>query len=88
MDDLIQVKLEMPAVDLSAFLASSPLATQPLESWERDGIGGPNHDFWDPRSVPGLRSARTSYPGARSFQLGIDERKPGLVVVYLVDHGT
>ncbi len=88
MDDLIQVKLEMSAADLPAFLASSPLAKQPLESWERHGIFGPDHDFWDPHQVPNLRSAATGYPDARSFRLGIDERRPGVVVIYLVDHGT
>jgi hypothetical protein len=88
MDDLIQVKLEMSAVEFATFVASSPLARQPLESWENNGIWGFDHDFWDPHRVPNLRSAETGYPDARSFRLGIDERKPGVVVVYLVDHGT
>ncbi len=88
MDDLIQVKLEMSAADLPALLASSPLADQPLEGWERHGIFGSDHDFWDPHQVPNLRSAETGYPDARRFRLGIDERRPEVVVVYLVDHGT
>jgi len=88
MDDLIELKLEMSAADLPAFLASSPLGQHPLESWGRHGNFGPDHTFWDPGSVPTMRSAETTYAGARGFRIGIDERKPGVVVVYLVDHGT
>ena len=59
-----------------------------LDTWQHGALLGSDHDFWDPLEVPGLRSAATSYPDARSFKLGIDERTPGVVVVYLVDHGT
>ena len=88
MDDLIEVKLELSAADLPAFLASSPLAKQPLESWGHHGIFGPDHTFWDPGSVPTLRSAEAAYAGARAFRIGLDERVPEMVVVYMIDHGT
>jgi hypothetical protein len=88
LDDLIQVKLEMSAADLPSFLASSPLAERPLDTWDRRVILGPDHEFWDPESVPTLRTAETIYPGARGFQIGVDQRTPGVVVVYLIDHGT
>lgn len=60
-----------------AFLASSPLAERPLDTWDRRVILGPDHEFWDPESVPTLRTAETIYPGARGFQIGVDERTPG-----------
>jgi hypothetical protein len=88
MDDMTEVKLEMSAADLPAFLASSPLADVPLDAWRRHGALGPDHDFWDPDAIAGLRSAQASYPDARSFNLGVYEREPGVVVVYLCDFGT
>jgi hypothetical protein len=78
----------MSAADLPSFLASSPLAERSLDTWDRRVILGPDHEFWDPESVPTLRTAETIYPGARGFRIGVDERTPGVVVVYLIDHGT
>ena len=52
------------------------------------GLLGSDHDFWDPHHAPALRTAQAKRPEARALNLGIDDSPPGLVVVYLVEHGT
>lgn len=87
MDDLVAVKLEVPAADWAAFLARTPVDPRLFRPGER-GLLGPDDGFWDPHQARSLRTAEASLPGARVLNLGYDDSRPGVIVVYLVNHGT
>ena len=86
-DDLIAVKVEMPAAAWPGFLASTPIDPSAFRPGER-GLLGPDHDFWDPHQAKNLRTAETVLPGARVLNLGYADRPGAVVAVFVVNHGT
>jgi len=52
------------------------------------GLLGSDKDFWDPHQAPALRTGQAKRPDARALNLGIDDSRPAVAVVYLVEHGT
>jgi hypothetical protein len=85
-DDLIAVKVEMPASAWPAFLASTPIDPTLFRPGER-GLLGPDEGFWDPHRAKNLRTAETSLPSSRVLNLGYDDSRGEVVVVYVVNHG-
>lgn len=86
MDDLIAVKVEMPAAEWPAFLARTPIEPALFAPGEQ-GLLGPDRDFWDPHQAKGLRAAQALLPQRRTLNVGYVERG-AVVVVYVVNHGT
>jgi hypothetical protein len=87
MDDIVHIKLELAPEDLDALIAQTqidPAAFTPGTA----GLLGPDQDFWDPHRAPKLRTAQAQRPDARALNLGIDDSRPAVAVVYLVEHGT
>jgi hypothetical protein len=87
MDDLLRFKVEIPASDLAAFLATSPVPSEAFEAGER-GLLGPDQGFWDPRRAQRLRTGQQILPGERALNIGIDDGRPDVVSIYVVNHGT
>jgi hypothetical protein len=87
MDDLLRFKVEIPASDLAAFLATSPVPSEAFEAGER-GLLGPDQGFWDPRRAQRLRTGQQVLPGQRALNIGIDDGRPDVVSIYVVNHGT
>jgi hypothetical protein len=90
-DDLIAVKVEMPTGAWPEFLASTPFDPMSFPTIFRPGergLLGPDEGFWDPHRARNLRTAATSLPSSRVLNLGYDDSRGGVVVVYLVNHGT
>lgn len=87
LDDLVAVKVEMAASEWPAFLAGTPVDPKSFRAGER-GLLGPDEGFWDPHKARNLRTAEVSLPDARALNIGFDDSRPGIVVVYVVNHGT
>ena len=87
MDDMARTKVAIDAADLPAFLASTALAPSAFTP----GTGGflfGDQDWWDPNSALHLRSAQARLPSARVLNIGIDDGHPGVVNLFIVNHGT
>jgi hypothetical protein len=87
MDDLIAVKVELPAADWPGFIARTPIDPSLFRPGER-GLLGPDDGFWDPHKAGNLRTAGTSLPNARALNIGYDDSRGSVFVLYVVDHGT
>jgi hypothetical protein len=85
-DDLIAVKVEMPATAWPNFLGQTPIDPSRFRRGER-GLLGPDEGFWDPHKAPKLKTAETQLPKGRVLNLGYDDRGD-VFVVYIVNHGT
>jgi len=86
-DDLVAAKVEIRSAELSSFLASSPVKAADLQPGER-GMLGPDHDWWDPGKATRLRTGQAALAGARYLNIGVDDGRPGVAVLYIVNHGT
>jgi hypothetical protein len=86
-DDLVAVKVEIPAADWPALLARTPIDPSLFRPGER-GLLGPDDGFWDPHKAAHLRTAQASLPNARALNIGYDDSRAGVFVVYVVNHGT
>ena len=86
-DDLIAVKVEMPAAAWPGFVATTPIDPTLFRPGER-GLLGPDDGFWDPHESKSLRTAETPLPHARVLNLGYDDRRGNVISVYIVNHGT
>jgi hypothetical protein len=86
-DDLVAVKVEIPAADWPGFLARTPIDPSLFRPGER-GLLGPDDGFWDPHKAVNLRTAQASLPNARALNIGYDDSRGGVFVVYVVNHGT
>jgi hypothetical protein len=88
MDDYLGVKVEMPAEALAGFLASCPIPKERYASGN-GGLLGPDQDgFGDPNKQPKLRTGQAQLPGARALNIGFDDSRPDVALVYVVNHGT
>jgi hypothetical protein len=85
-DDLIAVKVEMPAAEWPKFLASTPIDPALFSPGER-GLLGPDQGFWTPHQASGLRTAEATTAQGRVLNLGYDDSHGQVVTVYVVNHG-
>jgi hypothetical protein len=86
-DDLLRFKVEVRPADLAAFLSTSPVPSDALESGE-GGLLGPDQGFWDPSRAKRLRTGQKILPGQRALNIGIDDGRTDVVFIYVVNHGT
>ena len=87
MDDYLGVKVEMPAAALAGFLESCPVPKDRFADGE-GGLLGSDTGFWDPNAQPKLRTGQTQLPGARALNIGYDDSRADVAVVFVVNHGT
>lgn len=86
MDELIAAKVEMPAADWPGFLEGIPMDPKLFEPGE-GGLLGPDEDFWDPHQAKSLHTSQAQLPGNRTLNLGYDDSRGNVIVVYVVNHG-
>lgn len=86
MDELIAVKVEMPAADWPGFLEGTPMDPKLFEPGE-GGLLGPDEGFWDPHQAKNLHTSQAQLPGNRVLNIGYDDSRGDVVVVYVVNHG-
>lgn len=87
MDDIVRVKLEMASGELPWLVAQTQIDPGAFYPGTR-GLLGSDKDFWNPHQAPALRTGQAKRPDARALNLGIDDSRPDVAVVYLVEHGT
>jgi hypothetical protein len=87
MDDYLGAKVEMPRTALTAFLESCPIPKDRYADGE-GGLLGSDSGFWDPNKQPKLRTGQAQLPGARALNIGYDDSRPDVAVVFVVNHGT
>jgi hypothetical protein len=85
-DDLIAVKVEMDAADWPGFLGRAPVDATLIRPGER-GLLGPDEEFWDPHQAKNLHTVEALLPNQRVLNLGYDDSRIGMMVVYVVNHG-
>ncbi|HET9953360.1 MAG TPA: hypothetical protein VFQ61_02590 [Polyangiaceae bacterium] len=86
-DDAVQAKLEMSSADVPAFLASTPLDVSAMRSGTR-GFLGADVDFWDPHKASALKTGQGMLPAGKALNIGVDESRGTIAVVYVMRHGT
>lgn len=86
-DDMVRFKVEIDPHDLAAFLATSPVAPEAFEPGA-GGLLGPDQAFWDPSHAVRLRTGQAVLKNQRALNIGIDDGRPQVVVLYVVNHGT
>lgn len=85
-DDLVMFKIELPRRDLASFLATCPV---PADAFEEGSAGflGPDEGFWDPSKALHLRTGQI-VRHSRATNVGVDDGRPDVAILYIVDHGT
>ena len=86
MDSSFEVKVEIPAADWPGFLASTPIDPKEFGPGGRGLVGG-DAGFWDPHQAKNLRTAQADLPDKRVLNIGYDDSRGNLIVVYVVNHG-
>jgi hypothetical protein len=87
MDDYLGAKVEMPRSALAGFLESCPIPNERYADGE-GGLLGSDNKFWDPNKQPKLRTGQAQLPGARALNIGYDDSRTDVAVVFVVNHGT
>jgi hypothetical protein len=86
-DDIVQVKLELAAQDLASLVDQTQIDPG-LFFPGTAGLLGSDRGFWDPNAATALRTGQAKRPGGRALNLGVDDSRPDVAVVYIVEHGT
>jgi hypothetical protein len=86
-DDAIQAKVELPMAELPALLSQTQIDAESFEPGT-GGLLGPDDEFWDPHKASSIRTGQGKRPDGRVINVGIDEGKPGVAVVYIMVHET
>ena len=86
MDDLVMFKVELPRRDLASILATCPVRADAFEEGSA-GFLGPDEGFWDPGKARHLRTGQIMR-NTRATNVGVDDGKPDVAILYIVDHGT
>jgi hypothetical protein len=86
-DDLVAVKIELPAAEWPGFLSRAPVDPSLFRPGER-GLLGPDEGFWDPHQARNLRTVEAALPNGRVLNLGYDDSRGSVFAVYVVNHGT
>jgi hypothetical protein len=87
MDDIVHIKLELAPEHVDSLISQTQIDPTSFAPGT-GGLLGSDKDFWDPHRAPTLRTAQAQRPDARALNLGIDDSRPAVAVVYLVEHGT
>ena len=85
-DGLVMFKVELPRRDLPVFLASCSIPADGFERGEA-GLLGPDQGFWDPSRAAHLMTGQARR-NARATNVGVDDGRPDVAVLYIVNHGT
>ena len=85
-DDMVMFKVELPRRDLESFLAKCPV---PADAFEQGSAGflGVDDGFWDPSKATHLRTGQI-IRNTRATDVGIDDGRPDVAILYIVNHGT
>ena len=88
LDDDMYAKVEIPAKDLDAFLATSPfkdedLQTKRIETFDNDDLG-----WFKPSSIKSFKSGTVWLPNAKGLIITIDYDQHDPVVIYISWHET
>jgi hypothetical protein len=86
-DDMVMFKVEISSNDLPSFMAALPVPADAFEPGE-GGLLGPDQGFWDPRRAAHLRTGQVIVKNQRALNIGIGDGHPGVVAIYVVNHGT
>ena len=86
-DDMVSFKVELAPGDLPAFLATSPVPGDAFSAGE-GGLLGSDTGPWNPGQAARLRTGQVIRPNQHALNIGIDDGKPGVVVLYVVSHST
>ncbi len=87
MDDAVFVKLEIPKAEFETFWATTHIDRASMRP-ARPGILGPDDGFWDPDKASALSIGKVWRADARGLQIGLDESRPDVTVVFILEHGT
>ena len=84
-DLFLELKIELPVVDIPTLLASGPFKDAPLDC-VKNGLCGYIHarPNFDPRVVTKFRYAECEPAAARSLRILIDESRSDVATVYFV----
>jgi hypothetical protein len=85
LDDAIFAKLRIPAARAEAFVQS--LSVSRFETGAADLLG-PDQGPWDPHRAKGLRVGDVTSSSQRALIVGLDDSAAGVLVVYVMNHGT
>ena len=85
MDDRVRVKVEMSPSDVTAFLGQTPIEPSSFRPGARGRLGS-DSGFWDPSRASKLRTASVARDN-RVLNIGLDETRPDVTAVFIVDHG-
>jgi hypothetical protein len=88
MDDYLAVKVEMPARASNGFLSDSPIPRAQFEPGNGGLLGPDEGKFWDPNKQPQLQTGQVQRAGARVLNIGFDDSRSDIAIVYVVSHGT
>ena len=87
MDDAVLIKLEIAGTEFPSFMAQTRIDPAAIRPGTR-GLLGQDEGFWDPHQSPSLRTGQISRPDARAMNVGFDDSRGDVVVVYVMEHGT
>jgi hypothetical protein len=87
-DVAIFAKVEVPTDAWSSWLDAAPFKADELTT-EANAYLAPDDGWWDPSRAVGLKAVQLSLPHGKYLNLGVSEANTaGVVVVYLMKHGT
>jgi hypothetical protein len=86
-DDMVMFKVQITPKDLRSFMAGLPVPADAFEPGE-GGFLGRDQGFWDPSHAARLRTGQVILKNQRALNIGIDDGRPGMVAIYVVNHGT
>jgi hypothetical protein len=88
MDSAVYAKLEMPVADWEGMLPGAPFRASDMVGRDRVLLGN-DKGWWDPQHPADLRAVQAVLPNGRTLNVGLDDRsRPGMVVLYVMNHGT
>ena len=85
LDDMIQVKLEMPVSDWNSFLKGLPIRQGDFREEKRFLLGA-DGGWWNPQSHSELPTCQIQQKNNRFVNMGF-YKKSTTIVVYIVNHG-
>lgn len=86
-DDLVRLKVRMPAAAWPEFLKSAPIDEQDLTEKRRFFLG-PDEEWWDPSKPASLPTAQARLENGSVLNIGVDRGDSQFATVYLLWHET
>lgn len=87
LDDAVFLKIEFSQDEWLQFLKTSPIQASDLSDAKRFFLGE-DQGWWDPSQPTKLPTAQALLPEGKILNLGVDQSKSDLVIVYLMWHST